>query len=115
MSRYIFAALATQGLKEIRDVIAVNNVKAASTLFDAIRQKCKLVANFPNMGKNYSWLTSNLRGFVVSIGQRLAVAGLTYRFRKYADQHGERFIGHAIHNCLIKVSFELLQNHLSTF
>jgi plasmid stabilization system protein ParE len=34
-------------------------------LFDAIRKKCKLVANFPYMGKNHGKLAVDLRGFVV--------------------------------------------------
>jgi toxin ParE1/3/4 len=33
--------------------------------FPKIRQKCKLVANFPNMGKTYPKLNQKLRGFVV--------------------------------------------------
>lgn len=41
---------------EICEYIARNNSKAASKLFDDIRKKCKLVADFPNMGKNYGRL-----------------------------------------------------------
>jgi toxin ParE1/3/4 len=39
---------------------------AASQLFDAIRQKCRQVAQFPNMGKSYNRLAKNLRGFSVN-------------------------------------------------
>lgn len=65
MSNYSFSDAAIRDLDEICEYIALNNPKAASKLFDDIRQKCKLVANFPKMGKNYGKLVPNLRGFVV--------------------------------------------------
>ncbi len=65
MSSYSFSDTAILDLDEICDYIAVQNSKAASQLFDRIRQKCKLVANFPNMGKSYSRLEPNLREFIV--------------------------------------------------
>ncbi|GFE71762.1 type II toxin-antitoxin system RelE/ParE family toxin [Chroococcus sp. FPU101] len=66
MGSYVFSELAVQDLNEICDFISQSNVKAASQLFDVIRQKCKLVADFPNMGKEYDWITSDLRGFVIN-------------------------------------------------
>ncbi|MEG4454852.1 type II toxin-antitoxin system RelE/ParE family toxin [Microcoleus sp. N9_A1] len=45
--------------------MARNSSKAASELFEAISQKCKLVAEFPNMGKRYEIFDSNLREFIV--------------------------------------------------
>lgn len=65
MSSYSFSNAAVQDLDNICEYIARQNSKAASQLFDAIRKKCKLVTNFPNMGKSYSKLAANLRGFVV--------------------------------------------------
>lgn len=65
MSDYSFSDEAIQDLNDICEYIARRNSKAASKLFDDIRQKCKLVADFPNMGKDYGRLTPNLRGFVV--------------------------------------------------
>ena len=65
MSSYSFSDQAVRDLEEICDYIASNNADAASNFFDAIRKKCKLVANFPNMEKNYGRLGSNLKGFVV--------------------------------------------------
>jgi toxin ParE1/3/4 len=62
---YSFSKIAIQDLDEICTCVSQNNVKAASKLFDAIRQKCKLVANFPNMGKSYIWITPDLRGFII--------------------------------------------------
>jgi toxin ParE1/3/4 len=65
MSSYSFSDTAIRDLDEICNYIAIKNSKVASQLFDRIRQKCKLVANFPNMGKSYSKLEPNLRGFIV--------------------------------------------------
>lgn len=66
MASYQFSTAAIQDLKNICDYIAQTNPRAASRLFDAMRQKCKLIANFPNMGKSYHHLRPHLRGFVVS-------------------------------------------------
>ena len=65
MSYYNFSDLAIDDIEQICDFLAQTNPKFASQLFDTIRQKCKLVANFPNMGKDYSWIDSNLRGLIV--------------------------------------------------
>jgi toxin ParE1/3/4 len=65
MSSYSFSDTAIRDLDEICNYIAVENSRAASQLFDKIRQKCNLVASFPNMGKSYSRLDPNLRGFIV--------------------------------------------------
>lgn len=65
MSSYSFSDAAIQDLDDICEYIAQSNPRAASRLFDAIRQKCKLVAGFPNMGKSYEKLSPNLRGFTV--------------------------------------------------
>ncbi|NJM73418.1 MAG: type II toxin-antitoxin system RelE/ParE family toxin [Scytonema sp. RU_4_4] len=64
MSHYSFSDEAVKDLNFICDeYIAQNNPNAANKLFDAIRQKCKLVSGFPNMGKSYEELSPNLRGF----------------------------------------------------
>jgi toxin ParE1/3/4 len=65
MSSYSFSDEAIQDLDEICEYIARSNPKAVSKLFDDIRKKCKLVADFPGMGKSYRRLVTNLRGFVV--------------------------------------------------
>jgi toxin ParE1/3/4 len=65
MSYYNFSDLAIDDIEQICDFLAQTNPKFASQLFDTIRQKCKLVANFPNRGKDYSWIDSNLRGLIV--------------------------------------------------
>lgn len=63
MTNYSFSDEAVKDLNTICEYIAQNSPSAASKLFDAIRQKCKLVAGFPNMGKSYEQLSANLRGF----------------------------------------------------
>jgi toxin ParE1/3/4 len=65
MSSYSFTNAAVKDLDDICEYIGQQNLTAASKLFDAIRKKCKLVANFPNMGKSYSKLAANLRGFII--------------------------------------------------
>jgi len=64
MSNYSFSDEAIEDLDEICEYIARSNPKSASKVFDEIRQKCKLVADFPNMGKSYERLSPNLRGIV---------------------------------------------------
>ncbi len=65
MSSYSFSDEAVKDINNICEYAARQNSQAASQLFDAIRNKCNLVAGFPNMGKSYSRLAPNLRGFVV--------------------------------------------------
>jgi toxin ParE1/3/4 len=65
MSSYSFSDTAIQYLDKICEYITIENIRAASQLFDKIRQKCKLVVGFPNMRKTYPKLNPNLRGFVV--------------------------------------------------
>lgn len=65
MSSYAFSQEAIQDLDGICEYIAHRDSRAASQFFDTLRQKCKLVANFPNMGKSYEQLSSDLRGFTV--------------------------------------------------
>ncbi|NEQ77927.1 MAG: type II toxin-antitoxin system RelE/ParE family toxin [Okeania sp. SIO2C9] len=65
MAKYQFSEDAIKDINEICDYLAKNNPRSASNLFDAIRQKCKLFANFPKMGKSYSQIRPSLRGFLV--------------------------------------------------
>ncbi len=65
MANYQFSEDAIKDINEICDYLAKNNPRSASNLFDAIRQKCKLFANFPKMGKSYSQIRPNLWGFLV--------------------------------------------------
>ncbi|WP_299484453.1 type II toxin-antitoxin system RelE/ParE family toxin [Acaryochloris sp. IP29b_bin.137] len=65
MNSYSFSEKAVQDLDDICGYIAQQNPAAASKLFDAIRSKCRQVAQYPNMGKPYDRLSSHLRGFSV--------------------------------------------------
>ncbi|MBW4695128.1 MAG: type II toxin-antitoxin system RelE/ParE family toxin [Lyngbya sp. HA4199-MV5] len=65
MNSYSFSEEAVRDLDELCEYVAQRNASAASRLFEAIRQKCKQVANFPKMGKRYEALAPNLRGFAV--------------------------------------------------
>jgi toxin ParE1/3/4 len=62
---YGFSEDAIADLEEICDYLGRYNVKAAGDLFDRIRQRAKLVASFPDVGKSYEDLIPGLRGFVV--------------------------------------------------
>ena len=65
MAKYQFSEDAIKDINEICDYLAKNNPRSASNLFDAIRQKCKLLSDFPNLGKSYTEIRPNLRGFLV--------------------------------------------------
>lgn len=65
MRSYSLSDAAVQDLNDICDYIARKNPRAANQLFDTIRQKCRLLAEFPEMGKSYEQLAPNLRGVVV--------------------------------------------------
>lgn len=65
MNSYSFSEEAIKDIDDICEYVARQNFKVANKLFDAIRKKCKLVADFPNMGKSYTRLAPNLRGFIV--------------------------------------------------
>jgi toxin ParE1/3/4 len=49
MNRYALTPRARQDLEEIQDYIAQSSVRAATRLIDAIEDKCRLLAQFPEM------------------------------------------------------------------
>lgn len=65
MSTYSFSEEAVRDLDDICEYVGRGNPNAGMRLFDAIREKCKLVAGFPNMGKKYEALSPGLRGFTI--------------------------------------------------
>ena len=65
MASYSFSEMALKDIREICEYVAQDDARAASRLFDRIRAKCKLVADFPRMGKSYDRLTPNLRACIV--------------------------------------------------
>ncbi|MEG4804236.1 type II toxin-antitoxin system RelE/ParE family toxin [Microcoleus sp. ARI1-B5] len=52
MTRYILAPSAKRELKEIVRYIAQFNPDSARRLKEAIKQQCKLLADFPSMGRS---------------------------------------------------------------
>jgi toxin ParE1/3/4 len=65
MASYSFSELALQDIRAICEYVAKDDARVASRLFDRIRAKCKLVADFPRMGKSYERLAPDLRAFIV--------------------------------------------------
>ena len=65
MSRFIISLLAKQELKEINRYIARFNSNAARRLINRIKQQCKLLADFPEMGQKCDELEPDLRSFPV--------------------------------------------------
>ena len=65
MNTYTLSDEAVRDLEELCDYIAQTEPKAASQTFDRIRQRCKLLAQFPTMEKSYDRLASDLRGVVI--------------------------------------------------
>lgn len=65
MARYILAPSAKRELREIVRYIAQFNPDAARRLAQAIKQQCKLLANFPNMGRNQDDFEPGLQSFPV--------------------------------------------------
>ncbi|MBD6614749.1 type II toxin-antitoxin system RelE/ParE family toxin [Komarekiella sp. 'clone 1'] len=65
MSRCIFAPSARLDLKEISSYINRFNPDAARKLKERIKQQCKLLADFPNMGQSCDNFASGLRSFPV--------------------------------------------------
>jgi len=65
VNTYSLSAAAIQDLNELCDYIAQNQPQAAHRIFDNIRQRCKLLAQFPNMGKSYNRLSQDLKGALI--------------------------------------------------
>ncbi len=65
MSRCIFAPSAKLDFKEIASYITRFNPPAARRLREKIKQQCKLLADFPNMGQSWDNFERSLRSFPV--------------------------------------------------
>ncbi len=65
MNRYVFTVQARLDIKEINQFIARENPQAATRFVDAVEQKCKVLADFPNMGRSFDYLAPSLRGFTI--------------------------------------------------
>ena len=65
MSRYVLTIPAKQDLKEINRYIIRYNPDVARRLNEKIKQQCKLLADFPNMGQSCDNFARGLRSFPV--------------------------------------------------
>jgi toxin ParE1/3/4 len=66
MNTYSFSEEALQDLDQLCEYIAQTDQRAASKIFDAIRKRARLLAQFPNMGKSYDEIARGLRGAPVN-------------------------------------------------
>lgn len=66
MGTYSLSDEAIADLEVICESMSEINRDFAIHFFENVREKCRKVAQFPNMGKNYGELKANLRGFVVN-------------------------------------------------
>jgi toxin ParE1/3/4 len=62
MSRYVINVLASRDLNDIADYFAANNLEAGDRFFRAFNHKCQQLVAFPNSGKSYAAIRSDLRG-----------------------------------------------------
>jgi toxin ParE1/3/4 len=62
MSRYVINILASQDLNEIADRFTETNLEAGEQFFSDFNRKCKQLVAFPNSGKSYAEIRSDLRG-----------------------------------------------------
>ncbi|MCY7276531.1 MAG: type II toxin-antitoxin system RelE/ParE family toxin [Phormidesmis sp. CAN_BIN44] len=62
MRRYIIAPEASHDLDEIGDYFLARNVEAGDRWFQAFNQRCQQIVSFPEMGRGYPHIRSDLRG-----------------------------------------------------
>ena len=62
MSRYVINILATRDLNEIADYFAETSLEAGERFFREFNRKCQQLVAFPNSGKSYTEIRSDLRG-----------------------------------------------------
>jgi len=65
MSRFRISTQAARDIEDIWKYLAPNNLKAADTLFDTLRESFPKLAKFPQMGKLRGELAPFLRSFPV--------------------------------------------------
>ena len=62
MSRYVINVLASEDLREIAEYFAQTNLEAGEHFFREFNRKCKQLTAFPNSGKSYAGIRTDLRG-----------------------------------------------------
>lgn len=65
MGKYTLSATARQDLREVKNYMAEYSLDAASRFLDAFEEKCRQLANFPEMGRAREELALNLRSLPV--------------------------------------------------
>jgi toxin ParE1/3/4 len=65
MNKYRFTRTARKELKAIKDYIAAQSLQAAFRFVDEVTQKCRTLAQFPEMGRLWHDLVPPLRSFPV--------------------------------------------------
>jgi len=66
MKTYSLSEEAIADLDAICESMSETHRDFAIQFFENVREKCRKVAQFPKMGKNYGEIKVNLRGFVVN-------------------------------------------------
>jgi toxin ParE1/3/4 len=62
MSRYVINILASRDLNEIADYFAETNIEVGERFFREFNRKCQQLVSFPNSGKSYAKIRTDLRG-----------------------------------------------------
>ena len=62
MSRYVINVLASRDLSEIADYFAEINMEVGEHFFREFNRKCQQLIAFPNSGKSYASIRTDLRG-----------------------------------------------------
>ncbi|NES25045.1 MAG: type II toxin-antitoxin system RelE/ParE family toxin [Symploca sp. SIO3E6] len=65
MKRYLINVLASQDLNEIADYFTASNIEAGERFFQNFARRCQQLVNFPNLGRSYAEISSNLRGLPI--------------------------------------------------
>jgi toxin ParE1/3/4 len=60
--RYVINILATQDLREIANYFTNHNIEAGEQFFRKFDYRCEQLISFPNIGKSYAEIRSDLRG-----------------------------------------------------
>lgn len=65
MGKYILSGAAKQDLKDIKNYMMQFSKGAANRFLDAFEEKCKLLADFPELGRSREELAPRLRSLPV--------------------------------------------------
>jgi toxin ParE1/3/4 len=62
LTEYIIVPDAIRDLEEISTYYAVHNIEAGEKFIDEFEARCRYLVSFPNIGKSYRLIRSDLRG-----------------------------------------------------